>query len=388
MIGLRDDDLANPPRRPESMPELVVDTRQAEVPVRTIVVSIGLVLATVASLYVVMQIRQILTWIIVAAFFAVALSPVVGFLQRRVFGQRRALATLVVFLLVIIAISGLAALFIVPLATEGRNLATQLPDLINQTRQGKGPIGDLLRRTNALKYVQNHQTQIQAFAKGLTTPAAGLLKGIVTGVAGTVTIFVMAYLMVLEGPKLVDGALSLFEPRTGTRIQRVAADCAKSITGYISGNLLISIICGVLTYIVLLILGVPFAVLIAVFVAVVDLIPMIGATIGALVGVAAAFVHSVPAGIIVIVFFLVYQQLENHALQPVIYARTVKLNPLTVIIAILVAAELAGILGALLAIPIASMLQVVIRDVWDHRRGRPKVEPTVGEDHRPATAPD
>jgi predicted PurR-regulated permease PerM len=94
-------------------------------------------------------------------------------------------------------------------------------------------------------------------------------------------------------------------------------------------------------------------------------------------------VHSVPAGIAVLVFFVVYQQLENHLLQPLVFARTVKLNPLTVIIAILVAVELAGVLGALLAIPVASIVQVIARDVWDHRRGRPKEVPTVGEDRHP-----
>jgi predicted PurR-regulated permease PerM len=102
--------------------------------------------------------------------------------------------------------------------------------------------------------------------------------------------------------------------------------------------------------------------------------------------VVAAFIHSVPAGIVVLVVFIVYQQLENHLLQPVIYGRTVQLNPLTVIIAILVAADLAGVLGALLAIPAASIIQVVARDVWDNRRGRPKREPTVGEDERPAVS--
>jgi predicted PurR-regulated permease PerM len=164
----------------------------------------------------------------------------------------------------------------------------------------------------------------------------------------------------------------------------VGADCAKSVTGYISGNLLISIICGAITYVSLLVTGVPFAGLIALFVGVVDLIPLVGATLGGAVAVLAAFIHSVPAGIIVLVVFIVYQQLENHLLQPVIYARTVQLNPLTVIIAILIAAELAGVLGALLAIPVASIIQVVLRDVWDHRRGRIKDEPTVGENEEPA----
>jgi predicted PurR-regulated permease PerM len=160
----------------------------------------------------------------------------------------------------------------------------------------------------------------------------------------------------------------------------VSADCAKSITGYLSGNLLISVICGVLTYVTLLVAGVPFAGLIALFVAVADLIPLVGATLGAIVAGVAAAIHSIPALIIVVVFFLVYQQVENHLLQPVILSRTVKLNPLTVLVSILVAVELAGVLGAFLAIPIAGMIQVVVRDLWDHRRGAPKAEPTVGED--------
>jgi predicted PurR-regulated permease PerM len=137
---------------------------------------------------------------------------------------------------------------------------------------------------------------------------------------------------------------------------------------------------------VLKIMGVHFAGLIALFVGVVDLVPLVGATLGGAVAVLAGFLHSVPAGIVVLVFFVLYQQLENHLLQPLVFARTVKLNPLTVIIAILVAAELAGILGALLAIPVASMIQVILRDVWDHRAGRPKPEPTVGEERRPVLA--
>jgi predicted PurR-regulated permease PerM len=179
---------------------------------------------------------------------------------------------------------------------------------------------------------------------------------------------------------VVESTLNLFDPERRERIRAVGTDCAKSITGYLSGNLLISVICGVLTYIVLKATGVQFAGLIALFVAVADLIPLVGATLGALI---AAAIHSIPALIVVAIFFLVYQQLENHLLQPVILSRTVKLNPLTVLISILVAVELAGVLGAFLAIPFAGMAQVIIRDLWDHRRGRPKETPTVTEDERP-----
>jgi predicted PurR-regulated permease PerM len=352
------------------------------VPVRTIATSIGLVLVTVLALDLLVQVRRTLVWLVVAAFFAVALYPVVNWVERRLTRSRRSLATLAVFLLVFLVLGGLVTAFAVPLARQSTTFADQLPALLNDAKAGRGPVGSLLDRTNALQYVQANQDRIRAMASGLTTPAAGLLKGVATGIAGAVTIFVLSYLMVLEAPKMVESSLNLLSPHNRDRARRVGTDCARSITGYLSGNLLISVICGVLTYIVLKVMGVPFAGLISLFVALADLIPLVGATLGAVVATIAGFIHSVPAGIAVIIFFVVYQQLENHLLQPLILSRTVKLNPLAVLVAILVFAELAGVLGALLAIPVAGIIQVILRDVWDHRRGALKPEPTTGEDER------
>jgi predicted PurR-regulated permease PerM len=114
---------------------------------------------------------------------------------------------------------------------------------------------------------------------------------------------------------------------------------------------------------------VPYAVALGLLVAVLDLIPLAGATIAGVVVVAVSLLHSVPAGIVVGIFFIVYQQLENHWLQPVIYGRTVQLSPLVVLIAVLVGAALAGILGALAAIPVAGSIQVIVRDMLAQRRG-------------------
>jgi predicted PurR-regulated permease PerM len=351
--------------------------------VRTILATIGLVLATVVVVLFVMRVERVLVWMLIAVFFTVALYPAVNWVQRHVTRGRRSPATLIVFLVVLLVFGGLLAVFAVPLAEQGTQLATRLPSIIADARNGQGPVGTVLRRTNALQLVQNNEERIRDFATGLGTPALNLLRGAATGVVATVTIFVLSYLAVLQGPKVVDGTLALFPPQRAERMRRVGRDCARTITGYISGNLLISVICGVLTYAVLKISGVQFAGLIALFVAIADLIPLVGATLGAVVATVAAFIHSLPAAIAVIVFFVVYQQLENHLLQPVIFSRTVKLNPLAVLVAILLATELAGILGALLAIPVAGIVQVVLRDVWDHHRGRPKAEPTVGEDRVP-----
>jgi predicted PurR-regulated permease PerM len=351
---------------------------------RCTLVVIGLVLATLLLLGLAYETRQVLTWIVIAAFFAVALHPAVSWLERKAMWCKRWLATLIVYLVAFAFLGGLIAVFVVPLAREGAQLADNMPQLVADIRAGRGPIGNLAERFHVLDYIQTHAAQLRGYVSGLGAPTLAVLRGAATGVAGVLTIFVLSYLMVLEAPKVVDGFLALFDQQRAERIRRVSHDCAKTVTGYITGNLLISLICGLLTYAVLAIMRVPFAGLIALFVGIADLIPLVGATLGAIVGVVAAFTHSVTAGIVVVVFFVVYQQLENHLLQPLIFARTVQLNPLTVLLAILIAVELAGILGALLAIPVAGIIQIIARDIWDTRRGRLKAEPTVGEDERPA----
>jgi predicted PurR-regulated permease PerM len=346
------------------------------VPVRTILASIGLVLGTVVLLLLIREVQRVLVWIVIAGFFAVALYPVVNWIERHVPWCRRSLATLVVYLLLVALIGGLITLFVVPLAREGTALAHQLPAFIEDARAGRGPVGRLLDRAHILTYLQQNESRIRSFLTGLGGPALGFIKTAATGVAATVTIFVLSFLMVVQGPKLVDSILALFPDDRAGHIRAVSAECAKTITGYISGNLLISVICGGLTYAVLVSLGVPFSGLIALFVGVADLIPLVGATLGAVVAALAAFLHSVPASIIAIIFFILYQQLENHLLQPLIFSRTVKLNPLTVLVAILIAVELAGLLGALLAIPVAGMIQIIARDLWHHHRARFKPGPT------------
>jgi predicted PurR-regulated permease PerM len=358
--------------------------RGERVPVRTIAATIGMVLATVLALLLVQRIERTLIWILIALFFAVAASPAVGFLERRLH-LKRSLATLFVFLGAFLVLAGLLAMFITPLARQADDLAAAVPRWAADIRAGRGQVGELAHRFHIDRYLQDNQTVLRTGLRGLGAPAAHVLALIGAGIAATLSIFVLAFLMVLEGPRMLDAAFAQFGEERETRMRRVGVDCAKTVTGYITGNLLISVICGALTWIVLAATGVPFAGVIALFVAVADLVPLIGATLGAVVAVIAALIHSVPAAIIVAVWFVVYQQLENHLLQPVILSRTVKLNPLAVLISILLGAELLGILGTLLAIPVAGIIQVVLRDLYDVRRGRRRPVPTVGENEVPAT---
>jgi predicted PurR-regulated permease PerM len=190
---------------------------------------------------------------------------------------------------------------------------------------------------------------------------------VITIVVATVTIIFMTFFMLLEGPVWVERFYGALPAESQPRWRKVGNEIYRTVGGYVTGNLLISLIAGGSTTIVLLILGVPYAVALGLIVAILDLIPLAGATIAAILIGIVAFLHSVPAGIIVVVFFVVYQQIENHVLQPVVYGRTVELSPLAVLISILIGAELAGILGALAAIPVAGSIQVLVVDWRRHR---------------------
>ncbi|SCG66137.1 AI-2E family transporter [Micromonospora inositola] len=327
---------------------------------RTLIV-IGLVLATLVGLASVWETRRVLMWVVVAAFFAVALNPLVDRVQRR-FVRRRAAATLVVFLASFVALAALGVLIVVPLLDELARFTDRAPDLLREARAGRGPVGELLERFHLRQYAEAHADQFQRFGGKLGRSTVGLVRGTVQGVAGVLTVVVLAYLMVVQGPRITAGTLALAGGDRAQRLRRIGRESARTITGYLSGNLLISLICGLATFVVLALTGVPFAAVIALLVAIADLIPLVGATLGAIVAGGAGFLHSPTAGVIVLVFFVVYQQVENHLLQPVIMSHTVQLNPLTVLVSVLLAAELGGLLGALLAIPAAGIARILLRE--------------------------
>ncbi|MCZ7373999.1 AI-2E family transporter [Micromonospora sp. WMMC250] len=342
---------------------------------RTLIV-IGLVLASAFALAFVYATRRVLTWAVVAAFFAVALKPLVDRLQHRLV-RRRSVATLLVFLVAFVLLAILAALILVPLFDEVGRFADRAPGLLHEARAGQGPLGRLLERSGARRYVDEHSDQLRDLGTRLRQPAVGVLRGVVETVAGLVTVIVLAYLMVLEAPRITRGLLAAAGDGRGERLRRVGREVSRTVTGYLTGNLLISVICGLLTYLVLVLTGVPFAAVIALLVAVADLIPLVGATLGAVIAAGAGFLHSPTAGVVVLVFFVVYQQVENHLLQPFILSRAVRLNPLTVLVSVLLAAELAGLLGALLAIPAAGIVQTLLRE-YGPRRPRPDPAPPDG----------
>ncbi len=213
----------------------------------------------------------------------------------------------------------------------------------------------------------------------LASELSAITVGVFSKLVQLVTVLTMTFFLLLDGGRIAGFLLGMRGPQKEARYRALATDIYKSTAGYVAGNLLISLIAGVTTYITLTILGVPFAAPLAVLMAFLDLIPLVGATIGGVVIAIVTVFNDFPSSTIVwLIVFLIYQQVENNVIQPVVYRRTVNVSPLVVIVAILIGGSLLGILGALVAIPIAAAIQTVLRDVW-RDRGEVVIPETVAD---------
>jgi predicted PurR-regulated permease PerM len=344
--------------------ERIVDFRPG-----TILRVLLIVIAVAVALEVIWIARHVVAWVVIALFLALALNPLVGWIERRTH-LARGPAIAVAYLILFVAIAIVGASFVPKLVDEVNGFVQALPNYVHDLTHGRGRLGFLERKYHVVEKVREQVKNGGAKrVLGLSGVALSVTKGVISIVAATVTIVFLTFFMLLEGRDWMERIYGLLPERSRPRWRGVGHDVYRTVGGYVTGNILISVIAGASATIVLLIMGVPYAVALGLLVAVLDLIPLAGATVAGIVVTLVAFLHSVPAGIVVAIFVIVYQQVENHFLQPVIYGRTVQLSPLAVLISVLVGAELAGILGALAAIPVAGAIQVIIRDQVSARRG-------------------
>ncbi len=343
----------------------------AGVPLRTILVTVAVVALAFLLGKLIFRLRDVLLLIVVSGFIAVILNPLVVALQRwRI--PRRGAAVAMVTLWGVVVFIGLTVAFGYPLVGAITHLANKLPSYVIQAEHGKGWIGHLVRKYHVQRWVQSNVPKLVDFGKGLASPALSVGKGAATLVIALVTIFVLTVLLLLEGPKMRAGLLGVMQPERAERYSLIAREVNRSVTGYMLGNFLTSLIAGGVVFVTLMIMGVPFPFLWALWVALVDFLPMIGGALAGIPTVLFALTHSLTAAIVTLVVFLVYTQIENHILNPIVMSRTVKVNPLLVLLSILIGAEIGswigGIFGAfvaaLISIPAAGALQVLVRELW------------------------
>jgi len=341
------------------------------VPLRTIIAAVVTVTVFFLAGKVIYQLRSVLLLLLVAGFLALILNPVVAAFERWVI-KRRGLAVTAVAVLMVLVFFGLLVAFGYPLVNAITHLADNLPTYVQNAEQGKGWLGKLVQHYHVQQWVQQNSSKLVTFGQNLSKPALAVGKGALSLLVELLAIFILVLLLLLEGPRMRRGLLSLVSPAQAEEFQAIASEVNRSVIGYMLGNFLTSVICGLVVFVDLVALGVPFPLLWALWVALVDFLPMIGGALAGIPTVIFAAFHSLTAGIVTLVVFVVYTQIENHILNPVIMSKTVRISPLLVLVSVLVAASIGdwvgglfgGFVAALLAIPLAGAFQVVAREAW------------------------
>jgi predicted PurR-regulated permease PerM len=354
--------------------------------VRTVAAALLTTAVVLGALLLLWQVKTFVGWLVIALFLAAVLNPAVNWLQRRHRLIKRPLAIALTYLGLLVALLFIVGIFL-PLLVDQINGFIKFVNTAAQAPEGPTKyIKDLAKQNGLGGLVQRFDTQLADLRKQLGEVLGNLFSA--TGqiaisaagfVAALATVLTLTFFLILGSERYVNAGVGLFAQRHQPLVRRILEQAAGAISGYVTGNLAISVICGVTTFVVLLLLGMPYAAPLALLVAVLDLIPLVGATLGgALLVIVGLFVEPWKA-VVLLVFVLVYQQVESNLLQPMVYSQAVQLNGLVILIALLVGGQLLGIPGALLAIPVAEIIRIVVTELLAYRR-------TTQEANEPAVA--
>jgi predicted PurR-regulated permease PerM len=335
--------------------------------VQTVLTVVGVLLA----LYLIYLLRRPLTWIFIAGFLAIALSGPVSFLQRRL---PRGVAVATVYSALILVPFVLIAVLVPPIVTQANNLAGNLPqyarDLSHYVESNP-----TLHRLQTDYNITGKLEQQAAKLPARLGDAAGVLSsiglGIVNSIFTAVTILILSVFLMGAGPRWLEAWASRHEDAHADWWRRLFGRIGNAVGNYVAGALLQATVAGISSWVVLLILGVPYALPLAVIIFLLDLVPLVGATLGAVVvGIVTAFSDFPVDTIVWVIWAIVYQQVENNVIQPRIQSRAVQLEPLIVLVSVLFGSTLFGVLGALLAIPVAAAIQITVREYTTLREAR------------------
>jgi predicted PurR-regulated permease PerM len=318
--------------------------------------------------------RTIVLYGVMALFLALLLAPLVRLVEHG--PVRRGLAVTIVFVGAILVVGGIIGLFTAPLVSAVGHFAKQVPTLVRETEHGHGRLAQLLKHLHLESWVQKNVPKLASDITKSLKPAEAISVGAValSTVVAVSVVAILTLFLLLEGPQLRKGLLGTLRPERAARVVKLYQDVSRSVTGYMLGDFLTSVIAGVVVGISLSLLGVPYPWLLALWVGLVDFLPLVGGLLAGVPVVLIAAVHSFSAGLIMLGVFLAYQEIENHLLNPVVMSKTVRLSPLWVLVAVLVGATLGDKVGsyfgafvaALISIPVGGAIQIVVREI---RRG-------------------
>ena len=329
---------------------------------RSVLTALGVLLAVVVAIKFVLLAQAGLTLVVIALFLALALNPVVEFVERR--GVARGPAVGVVYVLALCVLVLLGSVFIPPLLDQISKLVSALPTLVDELTKGHGPLGFLERKYQVVERVRSLTTGRNANGMlGQAASAFAAVKGIATTVLGAIIIAFLTFFMLLEGPDWRRRVTDLVSDGNRGVIERIGAGVYRSVGGFVTGNLVASLLAGIVATVIMLVTGVPYAVSLGLFVAIIELVPYVGPLVATIVVTSVALTVGLAPALVALGLLVAYHAIEGHTLRPILYGRAVQLSPLAILVAILLGTEIAGILGALVAIPVAGSIQVIIREL-------------------------
>jgi predicted PurR-regulated permease PerM len=349
---------------------------QARAVVKVAAISLAVIAAGLLLAIIVLHVRTEIRWVFAALFLALAMNPAVDRVESlRIRGHRifpRWLAILIVYVLVLALFVFLVLQVVPPIIREFEDLGSKVPGYVHDFRQWANQnqqFQELNHKYNITLTLSQQASTIPSKLGGAASDVQTITVSILEHLLAAITILALTFFLLLDGRQQGERLLSRMQPDTATRWRRIATRIAGVVKSYVSVNLLLAVAAGVFTWLSLELLGVDLAVTMGVIVGFLDLVPLIGFTVGGFfVAIVAAF-HNFPEALIVWgVLFIVYQQVQDRVIQPLLYKNAVQVHPAIAIIAILVGGELAGILGALLAIPTAATIGVLIDETLRWRR--------------------
>ena len=323
--------------------------------------ALGVMLAA-ALAYTLVLVAEILVLLVVALFLATGLDPAVESLRRR--GLPRSWAVTMVAATFLLGVTGFFVTAVPPLVRQGNALREQAPSYARELRETSDTFRQIDDRLDVVGRLDALNSGDAIIDQGAYRGMLGFARGLLSAVFATLTVLVLTLYFLVSYPGVKRAAYQLVPRSRRARVSLLADEILARIGGYVLGNVATSVVAGIASLAFFGVTGVPYAAALAIFVALTDLIPLVGATIGAIVSIAVAFTVSVPVGIAAIVFFVVYQQFENFVLVPRVMERTVDVSPAVTITAALIGAALFGVVGALLAVPVAAAVQLIGTEVW------------------------
>ena len=306
-----------------------------------------------------------ITLIFTAFFLSLALNAPVHWLASKLPGKRRgnrSTATIISFVFVILLLLGFLASIVPPMVKQTSNFISAAPKIITEVRDQNSQVGRLIRKYRLEGQVDNFSKQLSARLKNSSGAALGTVSRIGSSIFSVLTILVLTFMMLIEGPRWLRTVEDIIPDELQPRTRRMAADMYDVIKGYVNGQVILAAIASVLIFPAMIVLHVDYAIALVVVVFICGLIPLVGHTLGAIIVTAVALVHSPVSAVIILGYYILYQQIENYVVQPKIQANSTNMSPLLVFSSVVIGVSFGGLFGGLVAIPLAGCLRIFLLD--------------------------